>query len=35
MPQLHFEYDASLETGARFESLINNAIASDNKDENE
>ena len=35
MPQLHFEYDASLETGARLESLINKAIASDNKDEND
>jgi ribosome-binding factor A len=34
-PQLHFEYDASLETGARLESLINKAIASDNKDEND
>ena len=35
MPQLHFEYDASLETGARLESLINKAIASDNKDESD
>jgi len=34
VPELHFQHDASVETGQRMDSLINAAVASD-RDESE